>query len=258
MNCGRCCVGSGRKAQDNQGCLPFDPYAASLDAGHWQFSNPANISQPSSLHAFALRDDRGCDLRRYTAKEARVRLAGKHILFVGDSVTRHQFEALVIWLETGEYAEPYRRDPRPYTTLLDDPGDRSSIGCGTIMRCEFHKNMTHREWFRLNLYYHNREHDFNVTALGVYKYGLGHCPVGWYPPHPAVPFDTRTLAWQGQTLSDMPSVVQRWFGAVDYAVINVGVWLPDAPWIRLYIHGEVDEAKEALARWESVVKKVSQ
>ena len=44
-----------------------------------------------------------CKLKRFTATEARTCLAGKHMLFIGDSVTRYQYLSLANFIEHGKW-----------------------------------------------------------------------------------------------------------------------------------------------------------
>jgi hypothetical protein len=53
-----------------------------------------------------------CSLHRYTAQEARQCLSDKHIMFIGDSLTRFQVTSLVYLLERGQY--PHRFDRTHY------------------------------------------------------------------------------------------------------------------------------------------------
>jgi hypothetical protein len=53
-----------------------------------------------------------CTLKRYTAADARQCLAGKHISFVGDSLSRYQFLSLAYFIDKGSYPP---RFPRPTT-----------------------------------------------------------------------------------------------------------------------------------------------
>ena len=44
-----------------------------------------------------------CTLKRYTADEAKQCLASKHVMFLGDSLTRYQFFSFVHFLDKGQY-----------------------------------------------------------------------------------------------------------------------------------------------------------
>jgi hypothetical protein len=65
------------------------------------------LTSPETLSGWMLRDDRSreynlkqnCSLHHYTAQEARECLINKHIMFIGDSLTRFQVTSLVHLLE---------------------------------------------------------------------------------------------------------------------------------------------------------------
>jgi hypothetical protein len=74
------------------------------------------LTSPQTASGWTLRNDgsreynleQHCSLHRYTAHEARQCLLDKHIMFIGDSLTRFQVTSLVYLLERGRY--PHRFD----------------------------------------------------------------------------------------------------------------------------------------------------
>jgi len=67
-----------------------------------------------------------CRLHRYSAKEARQCLAGKHINFIGDSLTRYQYLSLAWFLHKDTYPPRYGRkaqhDKQGRCVFFDDQG----------------------------------------------------------------------------------------------------------------------------------------
>jgi hypothetical protein len=78
------------------------------------------LTSPETLSGWTLRDDgsreynlkQNCSLHRYTAQEARECLIDKHIMFIGDSLTRFQVTSLVHLLERGAYPHRFDRSNR--------------------------------------------------------------------------------------------------------------------------------------------------
>jgi hypothetical protein len=53
-----------------------------------------------------------CNLKRFTSKEANKGLKDRHILFMGDSLTRYQFLSLVFFLEHGKWPPRFKMEER--------------------------------------------------------------------------------------------------------------------------------------------------
>ena len=181
-------------------------------------------------------------------------LRGKHALFFGDSLTRHQFEALVIWLHTGTRAIPTGTDPRPRTPLLS-VGHKTvhdAYGCDKIMRCEV---VPGDRDLRLNMYYHDAEYDFNVTMLGVYYVSNAGGPLGWLPNLTAA-FNA-SWGWRELPMEDVPAALAQWTPfKFDHAVLNAGLWAHRSAWLAPYVHGPIEDAVARLQPWERVMKQV--
>ncbi|KAK9845627.1 hypothetical protein WJX84_001488 [Apatococcus fuscideae] len=65
-----------------------------------------------------------CRLRRLSGKEARQCLSGRHIDFIGDSVTRYQYMSLVDFLSQMRYQAPYGANPQsPSMSMYWEWGD---------------------------------------------------------------------------------------------------------------------------------------
>ena len=68
------------------------------DPGHWRYRMDGSREYTVDT----------CRLKRFTSEEAKSCLAGHHVVFIGDSVTRYQFLSLVYFIEHGRW--PYRFD----------------------------------------------------------------------------------------------------------------------------------------------------
>ena len=56
---------------------------------------------------------------QHSLASARKCLAGKHVLLIGDSITRYMFLSLVIWLQTGEWAPRMAQDSQHPSPLFE-------------------------------------------------------------------------------------------------------------------------------------------
>ncbi|KAK9818812.1 hypothetical protein WJX74_004498 [Apatococcus lobatus] len=73
-----------------------------------------------------------CLLRRLSGHEARQCLAGRHLDFIGDSVTRYQYMSLVDFLSQKQYQAPYGDAPgSPSMSMYWEWGDWSSFYQGS-------------------------------------------------------------------------------------------------------------------------------
>jgi len=81
---------------------------------HW--ADGEFLTRPSMSHQWIPRHDgsqrlelNGCQLHRYTRKEALQCLDGTHINFIGDSLTRYQYVSLAYFIEKGTYPPGWGR-----------------------------------------------------------------------------------------------------------------------------------------------------
>ena len=61
-----------------------------------------------------------CRLRRHSAEAARSCLSGKHIAFIGDSVTRYEYLSLVYFLSKKQYMERYGASASGEPSLVNE------------------------------------------------------------------------------------------------------------------------------------------
>jgi hypothetical protein len=99
---------------------PLLPKCEDLMEKHHFLRDGAFLTRQGTQVAWKLRRDGSreltlphlCELKRYTANEARQCLAHKHILMIGDSLTRYQSLALMFFLEHGEHPTRFGH-PKP-------------------------------------------------------------------------------------------------------------------------------------------------
>jgi len=85
---------------------------------HSPYSNGAFLTRATTNVAWKMRPDGSreltlpstCQLKRYTSQEAKQCLAGKKLLFVGDSLTRYTYTSLAYFLEHNKWPNPFGRD----------------------------------------------------------------------------------------------------------------------------------------------------
>jgi hypothetical protein len=152
---------------------------------------------------------------------------------IGDSLTRHQYTALVLWLALQDEILPFteldangKPDATPTSARL--PPGSDSNGCGTVIKCDIWPRGS-PEWSEKtkhlsNFYYYNKQYDFNVTLFGYYTSTMGHTPVGWSPEDVEYDYEG-PLAWGPDNLHGVASVIREHFGTVDVIQLNVGHWL---------------------------------
>ena len=242
------------------------------DACYWNLTF-SELTDVESLRTFECVGAPGFDdFRRIEVEAARQCLRNKHIVLIGDSHTRFQFDALIVFLETGKHQSPLLRSFGNRLSLMMPPLD--AAGQSAVMRQEFYmaynypngtyKNGTHA----CQKYYHNPALGLTVSLLGLYGFSYGHGPVGW-PDGMAshVPFGAK--AWGPGGPQELVSVISQHFGQVDEIVINVGQWKywpspRTGEWIKKYRSSTArpvtDEAISAimdkLKHFSPLVKKV--
>ncbi len=231
------------------------------------------LTSIDSVRAFECNSPRGFStFRRVEVEKARHCLKDKHIVFIGDSHTRFQFDALVVFLETGKHQSPISRSFG--NRLSPDMPPLNAAGQSSVIRQEFHiaynyPNGTYKSGTHAcQKYYHNSALGLTVSLLGLSGYSYGHSPVGW----PAgvtsqVPLAFGEKEWGPGGPEELVDVISKHFGQVDAIVMNVGQWKywpspRTGEWISKY-RSKVSSADEAipaimdeLKHFSSVVKKV--
>ena len=84
---------------------------------HSPYSNGAFLTRSTTNVAWKMRRDgtreltlpSTCQLKRYTSQEAKQCLAGKKLLFIGDSLTRYTYLSLAYFLEHDKWLDPFNR-----------------------------------------------------------------------------------------------------------------------------------------------------
>lgn len=175
-----------KKSGASRTCLPTDLSPSSgLVNGKWTLSGlvGGELSRNESNFPQFQYSSNGCEIRRVGVEEARSCLRNKHIVLLGDSLTRQLFGSLIIFLETGKPGLRYKDKHDPAMPgWLESAQDSSeaALGCGSsFLRCDgngpfFNKPENGEE---SNRYYINPKHNLKVTFLGYYAAGCGREPV---------------------------------------------------------------------------------
>jgi hypothetical protein len=152
---------------------------ATLHSGVWKLSLD-DMRSPSCKRSFEAADpiEPRCELLRVNAQQARECLNGKHIVLIGDSLTRYQYESLSVLIAYGENPDPTGRNPNhPANRWM-----RTAGGCTPYdgnVRCD-----RFRDPFRLYETLHDNKylsvHGVNITLLGLYNVARGHAPMGFF------------------------------------------------------------------------------
>jgi hypothetical protein len=236
---------------------PFNPYRGFWNANdpdlklHWTFSD-GNITSQTCQRRFHV-SSRGATSHRYTPAEAHQCLAGKHVVFVGDSTIREQMKALAIFLQTGEEPVSFK-----FTPLSVYGSRHPDMPAGHASMREIDERSNPVTMLN-NAYYHNAKFDINVTLLSVFAYGCGRSPVGWLPPGQRG-FDMSRYAWADASLGDMSRIIRQYFGQVDELVMNAGRWsfhTKVGEWMRNITSGNVEDVMAEFREFEAVMKTVS-
>lgn len=198
-------------------CTRFDPWCASLLNCNWWFSSIHAATSFETEREFRT-EPLYCPLRRFTHVEAVKCLAGRHVAFVGDSLTGYQYQALVVWLETGAFPDPIG-DRLPSNTWMRMTHDEN--GCGGHNRCEVYHDTHNMPKLMDNRYYFSPDLNITLTKLGFYARAFGHGPIGWFSDVRG--FDQDWL-WENGSLASLAPVLAALPVPVDELVMNVGVW----------------------------------
>jgi hypothetical protein len=163
-------------------CSSPDVFAfkeATLHSGVWKLSSD-DIRSPSCRRSFEAADpnEPRCELQRINSQQARECLSGKHIVLIGDSLTRYQYESLSVLIAYGE-------NPDPTGHNMNHPANRwmrTKGGCTPYdgnVRCD-----RYRDPNRLYETLHDNKylsiHGMNLTLLGLYNVARGHAPMGFF------------------------------------------------------------------------------
>lgn len=210
-----------------------------------------------------------CQLKRFTASEARQCLRGKHLVLVGDSLMRYQYLSLVHFLHLGEYPPsgvPESKADEPnicmegdYWRLSDEWKEKFGISTGGwpafmiatsqlfegTERCDCYRDVFPFNTTVENRYFRNS--DYNVSVSYFTKLGgaipdiRGHYPLsleGTMPPK----FLTETiykklgktpLNWNvdnEEFVTKILPAVEKDQGKVSHLLWNEGIWMHESDW----------------------------
>lgn len=240
--------------------LPFNPFVP-LDTqadrsvkSEWAHPPGQNHSWPE----YYITDAAGQALRRFTGSEARDLLSNKHVFFVGDSVTREQFDALLVLIHTGHPTVGISQYGLPWSThwhcsevgVFDSrEGKHSNLDdCPEVRSDSWLSGHAH------NKFYHNAEFNISLSHLGLYDASWAHEPLGF---DKSVPYGPQP-AWEWAGPDVVAAKIAQWFGKVDVLLFNVGIWrkvTPFQPWLNAY-HSDTATAANAMSCMEAVVANV--
>jgi hypothetical protein len=124
--------------------------------------------------SWSLRDTSFVGTSSFNLADTRNSLRGKHILFVGDSITRYMFLSLVTVLHTGHWPQPTCGDsnqPNPlyegdYGTWYDLFKAFEDVA-GDSVRCQCYRDRADKRAFYENRFYYNREY---VRVCGLISF----------------------------------------------------------------------------------------
>ena len=177
---------------------------------------------------------------------ARRLLAGRHLLFIGDSVLRYQVRHLIYALHFGRWLPRFRGSPTaPSPTHIPDYGSWGAYQANATadlgpdsFRCDCHRNFTHHQNHYETSYYYNREWNINVTYTWHGKgfkgahYPMGHFHVPVTSPDEMYADRTSTLAWSGYNTSEVVDMILKGLGPVDEVIVAVGgLWIHHPPFM---------------------------
>jgi hypothetical protein len=239
---------------------------------HWKFNVPDLTSEDGER----ILQCSHFGYRQFTAKEARERLKGKHIVLIGDSHMRFQFDALAVFLETGVPQSPLFRpkDDRlsPLMPEVDVRGGTGGIKYrqSSVLREE--ESIVHvldvgcdpADCLKYsNKYYHNASTNVTISYFGLYGYAYGSKPLGWLPE----PTAFTEKGWGPGGPETLAELIRQQFGQVDEIIVNVGQWRHARkdlllPWILQYDVPVTSDPRDhaifdQLKHFTPLVKKVS-
>jgi hypothetical protein len=159
----------------------FDFHEATLRHGKWHVSH-SNFTHENTTRWYEGGDKRvkQCTFQRVSADQARECLHGKHIVLIGDSITRYMFDSLSVFVAYGENPDPTSFHPwdHPVSLWAEEHGCRALKT--HIVRCDrFRWQKKLLSTLVDNRYLH--VHGMNLSLFGYYNVARGHAPIGFFP-----------------------------------------------------------------------------
>jgi hypothetical protein len=215
-------------------CLgPPVPLPASFNQSLWYYNTPDVHSTKFWRRYYAHNGE--CGIKRFHHADTVSCLRNKHVLFVGDSLTRYQYLSLVLFLEFGRWPEQMGGN-RSHPGLLWE-GEFGSWTDYTVAtnvvfnrreRCDCYKGEGPKERSKTitNRDYFNPDLNINVTFIGWFEQLQGHFPLGWLDAPPLSKDSYRYVPpdWQGG-IAILPDLMLSAFPqGFDEVVVNTGWW----------------------------------
>lgn len=163
---------------------------------------------------------------------ARAVFKGKHLLIVGDSVSRNTFVSLVYFLFHGVFPNsesPLVMGRLNNLTFIEEfthsfPAVRSD--CGWDKPEALHPQSSPSRSFYCVMYFRHEAMDINVTFVTHVASAIGTYPIGWGSPSKSRWLDgpeSEERYWGGN-LGEAAHSLREYYGQVDTVVVNVGLW----------------------------------
>ena len=176
---------------------PLLPWCEDLMNRHDFLRDGAFLTRQSNQVAWIVRADDSreltlphvCRLKRYTVDEARQCLAHKHILTIGDSLTRYQILGFMYFLERGRHPARFlRRSKEQICTHLDEEGQPQ---CGGVDEKNVCSESEHFGWSKYHQYLGDKRGPYNGHLECACARALGYEDVS----------DTETLLYRNFNIS---------------------------------------------------------
>ena len=181
-----------------------------------------------------------CKLRRISAAKAQNCLAGKRVLFIGDSVMRYQYMSLITYLHTGEWPAPMGGDmsvcmEHEWARKYKKKGwnkyfELAPKRFGGWERCDC-INSPEKQAVVENRFYYNNVSNFGITFLVQRNKPLsGHLPINFTSIQDWVEADMlKKPDWYGELQDILPTVVKSSHGPVDFLLWGQNIWSHPSP-----------------------------
>ena len=215
-----------------------------FQTGAWVGDVTVENGQPGVAHFQPPPECGSLDVDLDTVRRA---LSGRHILLAGDSVVRYQSRHLIYALHYGKWPPRFRGSKAKPSPWWEKDFDSwvsffanltADIGPDNF-RCDCHRGEKDLGRWYENMYYYNKEFNFNVTYTvnnGMWR--GSHLPMGYFPvaeKDPAVLFADRTkcVGWGGEHGPSAAEALKKNLGMVDEVVLALGgLWSAYylAPW----------------------------
>lgn len=208
--------------------------------GRWHLRNLSFASNPGFCYA--------SDVSHFRALSC---LHDQSLVFVGDSVTRFQFIALVHFIHTGQWLPEMKEGDTNHLLFESSwPDWRTYLiaSCNYLhpfQTCDVFRYVPgiHEYHWSINMtdnrYYHNPAFNINISFISAVMAVEGHFPMAWRPgpPMSVETYRHREFDYQGDYV-DLARILREHVGPVDALFLNEGI----------FPMGDLDRDSEAAQR----------